>query len=110
MSNGQCERMNKTIIGMLHTLEESQKSHLKDHLTKLSHAYNCTKNSSTAYSPYYIVFGHKPCLLIDAHLETENISAKTHKWFINEWQTALKDAYHISGERSDQCKAQDCKR
>ena len=109
MSNGQCECMNKTITGMQHTLEESHKSHWKDHLTKMTHVYNCTKNSSTGYSPYYITFRHKLCLPIDALLETEDIFAKTHKQFINEWQTAMKDTYHIARELSDQHKVSDVK-
>ena len=110
MSNGQCERMNKTIIEMLRNLEESQKTHWKDHLSKLTHAYNCTKNSSTGYSPYFIMFGHKPRLPIDALLETAEVHAKTHKQFVTEWQTAMKDAYRIARERSDQRKAKDCEK
>ena len=38
---------------------------MEDHIQKLMHAYNCTTNSSTGYNPCYLLFGHKPILLID---------------------------------------------
>ena len=29
------------------------------------HAYNFTRNNATGFSPYYLMFVHKPCLPID---------------------------------------------
>ena len=55
--NGQVERMNKTIIAMPKTLEETEKKSWKDHAQKLVHAYNCTKHSATGYAPYFLLFG-----------------------------------------------------
>ena len=45
------ERMNKTIIQMLKTLSEKEKTSWKDHINKLTYAYNCTQHSSTGYAP-----------------------------------------------------------
>ena len=60
MSNSQCERMNGTILSMLKTLKESLKRRWLDQLT---HAYNCTKNSSTGCSPFYwCLVDHQDCL------------------------------------------------
>ena len=49
---GKVERMNKSIISMLKTLESTEKKSWKNHINKLVHAYNCTKNSSTGYASY----------------------------------------------------------
>jgi len=64
-TNGQVERMNRTIISMLKCLPEQYKTQWRNHVDKLTHAYNCTQNSSTGYSPHYLMFGRHPKLPID---------------------------------------------
>ena len=53
MGDGQTERMNRTIINMLKTLNETKKSRWKDHLPKLVFAYNSMTSKSTGYSPFF---------------------------------------------------------
>ena len=67
-TNGQCERFNSTLINMLGTLPKEKKSEWKDHVGTLVHAYNCTRNSATGFSPYYLMFGRQPCLPVDVTL------------------------------------------
>ena len=55
--NGQVERFNRTLLSMLCTLPESYKSHWHEHLNKVVHAYNCSRNDVTGYSPFYLLFG-----------------------------------------------------
>ena len=64
-SNGQCERFNSTLCNMLGTLSDEEKSDWKSHLGCMTHAYNCTKHTSTTYSPYYLMFDRHPRLPID---------------------------------------------
>ena len=67
-TNGQCERFNSTLINMLGTLPKEKKSEWKNHIRTLVHAYNCTQNSATGFSPYYLMFGRQPCLPVDVAL------------------------------------------
>ena len=67
-TNGQCERFNSTLIGMLEMLPPEKKSEWKNHIGTLVHVYNCTQNSATGFSPYYFMYGRKPHLLVDVTL------------------------------------------
>ena len=53
---------------MLGTLEDYQKSDWKAHVPTLVHAYSATFHHSTGYSPYFLMFGRHPRLVIDAFL------------------------------------------
>ena len=53
-TNGHCERFNSTRINMLGTLPKEKKSEWKNHIGTLVHAYDCTQNSATGFSPYYL--------------------------------------------------------
>ena len=59
------ERYNRTLLSMLGTLEPDQKSTWATHLGALTHAYNCSKHESTGRSPFHLMFGRKPKILID---------------------------------------------
>ena len=67
-TNGQWERFNSTLINMLGTLPKEKKSEWKNHIEILVYTYNCTWNSATGFSPYYLMFGRQPCLLVDVTL------------------------------------------
>ena len=57
MGNGIPERFNQTLLNMLSTLEDDQKSDWKSYMPSLVHAYNSTCHKSTGYSPHYLMFG-----------------------------------------------------
>ena len=53
--NGQCERFNSTLIDMLGMLPPEHKSNWKGSIGVLVHAYNCTWNSVTGFSLYFLM-------------------------------------------------------
>ena len=101
--NGQVERMNQSIISSLKTLESTDKKSWKDHINKLAHAYNCTKNSSTGYAPYLLLFGRKPCLPINLILsQTDDANEDhSHSKFVEHWKTQMSEAYQKALQNSN---------
>ena len=67
-TNGQCERFNFTLIGMLGTLSPEWKSDWKGSIGVLAHAYSYTRNSTMGFSPYFLMYGRQPHLPIDVTL------------------------------------------
>ena len=50
MGNGMTERFNRTLLNMLGTLDLNQKKDWKPHVAGLSHAYYCTRQTTTGFS------------------------------------------------------------
>ena len=65
------ERYNRTLLKMLGTLHNSQKRDWRKYVKPLTHAYNCTANDTTGFSPYYLMFGRHPRLPIDILFGTD---------------------------------------
>ena len=54
--NGQCTRFNSALISMFGILPPKCKSDWKSSIGVLVHAYNCTWNSATGFSPYFLMY------------------------------------------------------
>ncbi|MCG8075672.1 MAG: DDE-type integrase/transposase/recombinase, partial [Candidatus Thiodiazotropha taylori] len=79
MGNGMTERFNRTLLGMLGTLNDEQKQDWKSYVAPLVHAYNATRHESTGFAPHFLMFGRFPRLAVDAFLGIKPLgeSAKT---------------------------------
>ena len=65
MTNGQCERMNATLISMIGTLPIDKKKDWQSQVSTLVHAYNSTVSEATGYSPHFLLYGRESLLPID---------------------------------------------
>lgn len=99
--NGQVERFNRTLLQMLKTLTERQKTHWKDSLNKLMYAYNCTRSEVTGFSPFYLLYGRSPRLPVDMlfnlTLEQGNCN---HSNYMEKWKQGMEEAYEITRENA----------
>ena len=84
--NGQCERMNRSIITMLRTLCSEDKSQWPIHLPKLIHAYNCTPHKTTGFSPFFLMFGREENLPVDTQMGLSRRNVESD-WV---WETSKK--------------------
>ncbi|KAK9980488.1 hypothetical protein ABG768_000093 [Culter alburnus] len=91
------ERFNRTLLQMLGTLENEKKSKWKEFVKPLVHAYNCTRNDTTGYAPYELMFGRLPRLPVDLAfgLPVES-PAKSHSQYVKDLKDRLRESYEIA--------------
>jgi hypothetical protein len=87
---------------MLRTLENDQKADWKSHISRLVHAYNCTRHSSTDFSPFYLFFGRHPRLPIDILLNTPSETNLDFEDFSASTRERLRDAYRAAANANAQ--------
>ena len=64
-SNGQVERVHQMLMRMIGKLDTSKKKHWPEHIASICHAYNAMWSQVMGYSPYFLMFGRRPRILID---------------------------------------------
>lgn len=96
------ERFNRTLLEMLGTLEEEDKTRWRDFVQPLVHAYNCTRNDTTGFSPYQLMFGRQPKLPIDIAfgLNPGGQSKMSHSEYVKKLAESLKESYRLATEHS----------
>ena len=106
MKNRQAEKMNCTIINMLKTLNETEKSSWKDHLLKLVFAYNSIINKSASYSPFFSMFRRSSKLQIDSIFDVLNSpnNPKLYDKFVAEWKESMQQVINIANKNADKAR------
>lgn len=93
--DGITERFNRTLLGMLRTLDEKEKADWKSHVGSLVQAYNSTLHHSTGFTPYYLMFGRHPKLPVDMllGLNKETTTQSTPQSYGEKVQRSLQETY-----------------
>ena len=83
---------------MLGTLPEKPKSTWREQVPTLLHAYNCTRNNATGFSPYYLMFGWKSHLPIDLIFGTNTAVLKGNSIAYGENLKRMEWAYQTAND------------
>ena len=100
--NGSCERFNRTLISMIGTLPEELKIYWPQHVSTLTHAYNCTRSNATGFSPYFLMYGRQPLLPIDIEFGvfTPDVTGVATQKYVQMLKHQLEWAYNKAREVS----------
>lgn len=95
------ERFNRTLLNMLGTLENQKKCHWREHVRPLVHAYNCTKNEVTGFSPYELMFGRQPRLPVDLAFGLPvHHQPGSHSQYVQNLRSHLETSYRVASENA----------
>ena len=87
---------------MLRTLPEKLKTSWKNHVSKLSFAYNFTRHATTGNSPYYLLLRRTPRLPIDLlfNVSREEKESASLSEYVKKWKGALQEALNIASRNA----------
>lgn len=97
--NGQTERFNRTLCGMIRSLDPVNRRRWPELLGHLVYLYNCTPHQTTKASPYRLMFGREPYTPLDQLLS--NARADWDEEFVTDQAKALEEAHRVARERME---------
>ena len=93
-SDGLVERFNRTLLSMLSTMVGKHHDLWEEHVRSVCMAYNTSIQSTTGYSPFYLMFGRQARLPIDL-MYGAHISAPTDvNQYAQDVKKSLQEAYN----------------
>ena len=100
--NSRCERVNRTILGMLAKYLTDNHSEWDRHLPLLMLGYRAQIHRSLGYSPFFLMFGREPNLPIDAEIDSPTTArARSAAEYVDELCSGLRSAYREALSVSD---------
>lgn len=100
--NGRCERVNRTILGMLAKYMSGNHDQWDHHLPLLMLGYRAQIHKSLGYSPFFMMFGREPGLPIDTEIDSPSTArARSAAEYIDELCAGLRTVYSEAIRISD---------
>ena len=99
-SDGLVERFNRTLNSMLATCVDEHPSEWEDHIHKVCMAYNTSQQSTTGFSPFYLMFGREARIPVDLWYDLpDNCQILSHTQYAQNLQRTFRKAYSLVRER-----------
>ena len=110
-SNGAVQRAHQTLRRMIGKMDPEKRSQWPSHLGTVIIAYNATRSLVMGFSPYFLMFGRRPCLPIDLLFPTamQQESIRTVDEYVLSLYEQLKEALLVARD-SAKLEAQQQKR
>ena len=107
-TNGSAERVNQTLQRMIGKLDPEKRKKWPAHIGSIIIAYNSTRSLVTGYSPYYLMFKHRPRLPIDLLFPMRRTQMLTRT--IDEYVASLHDCLRDSLVIARDCAVKEAQR
>lgn len=91
--DGLVERFNRTLLDMLATTLKEQPTDWEDHLRKVCLAYNSSIQSTTGYTPFFLMFGRNVRLPVDLMYGTGKPDVVTYGEYATRLKKSIEAAY-----------------
>ena len=105
--NGQCERFNKTLCGLLRSVDPKERRRWPEMIQHVVHMYNTTPHRITRVTPYFLMFGRTPILPIDHLLNKSPIDLNDYG---QEQQRLVEQAHRKVSDRQKEAAMKEEKR
>ena len=100
--NSRCERVNRTVLGMLSKYLSDNHAEWDLHLPLLMLGYRAQIHRSLGYSPFHLMFGREPKLPVDAAIDAPCVvRSRSAAEYIDGLCAGLRDAYRQALKFSD---------
>ncbi|KHJ76344.1 integrase core domain protein, partial [Oesophagostomum dentatum] len=93
-SNGQVERANRTLEELIAMATKQYHDEWDQVLQLMIHAYNSTQNSSTKYSPFFLIHGCEPTNIFQLALKLPTRKYADPDDYVNHLTNILQAVYH----------------
>ena len=91
-TNGTIERVHQTLRRMIAKMEPEKRAKWPSHLGPILIAYNATRSLVTGYSPYFLMFRHRPRLPVDLLFPTVRWDSRNTDEYVTSLYDKLKSA------------------